>query len=319
MPTLPVVEREYQEFWRTPGIPMWKPFVVVILGAVGFFAISLVITLAAVVIDGLLTPGGFTEVSNDLLAGEVSRLVFIANSVALGLMIPLAFLLQRFTGQPAGFLSSVVGRTRWGWLLTCFWISLLAVAALTAIELGLGGWAALGLELRPGWLPLLAAILVVTPFQAAGEEYLIRGVLFRAAGSLVPHRWVALGLGAAVSSFVFMLLHGAADPWLNLMYFCMGLLFCYLTWRTGGLEAAIAMHAANNLVGLTFVPFQEWGGIFDRSAGVAGPIVLVQLVLLLVAAAVIEVLARRRAMVTVAAPAAPPAPAPPPELSGGWR
>lgn len=303
-PVLPVEPREYQEFWRAPGIPLWRPFVAVLVGVVGFFVVSLVITLAAVIYDGATSPEGFEAVMNGLLEGEVSQVVFIANSIALGLMVPLSFLLQRIVGQRPGFLSSVVGRVRWRWLLTCFAVSLAAVGLLTVVDGLIVGWDAMDISPRPGWLLLLVAILVVTPFQAAGEEYLVRGVLFRAVGSVIPHRMLGLVLGAVVSSLVFVLLHGAADPWLNLVYFCMGMLFCHLTWRTGGLEAAVAMHTANNLLGLAFVPFQEWGGLFDRSEGTGGPVVLVQLVLLVAAAVVIELLARRRGLATSSAPGA---------------
>lgn len=304
-PALPERSREYQEFWRTPGIPWWKLLLVVLLGAVGFFLISLVVTTAALVYDVANSEVSLDEVLDGLLAGEVSQLLFVANSVALGLMVALAFLLQRIVGQPPGFLSSVVGRVRWRWLFTCFAVSLAAVGLLTLVEVLLAGPGELDLVPQPGWLLLLVAIVVVTPFQAAGEEYLVRGVLFRAVGSLIPHRVVGLVLGAVVSSLVFVALHGAADPWLNLVYFCMGMLFCHLTWRTGGLEAAVAMHAANNLLGLAFVPFQEWGGLFDRSEGAGGPVVLVQLALLLVAGVVIELLARRRGIARSAAPAVP--------------
>lgn len=305
-PVLPVEPREYQEFWRAPGIPLWKPFVAILLGAVGFFIVSLVITLAAVFYDVAASSEGMEAVLNGLLEGEISQTVFIANSVALGLMVPLSFLLQRFVGQRPGFLSSIVGRIRWGWLLTCFAISLAAVGVLTLVDGFMVGWDAMDLSPRPGWLLLLVAILAVTPFQAAGEEYLVRGVLFRTVGSVIPNRMTGLVLGAIVSSAVFVLLHGAADPWLNLVYFCMGMLFCHLTWRTGGLEAAIAMHTANNILGLAFVPFQEWGGLFDRSVGTGGPIVLVQLVMLVVAGVVIELLARRRGLATTSAPGATP-------------
>lgn len=302
-PALPTQPREYQEFWRTLGVPVWKPLVAVLLGAVGFLLISLLVSAAGIFYDIATSGTTIDEVLAGLLEGEISQAVFIANSVALGLMVALSFLLQRIVGQPPGFLSSVVGRVRWRWMLTCFGISIVAVGLLTAVELALVGWDGLNLAPQPGWPLLLLAILLVTPFQAAGEEYLVRGVLFRAVGALLPHRLLGLALGAVVSSLVFVLLHSAADPWLNLVYFCMGLLFCHLTWRTGGLEAAVAMHAANNLLGLAFVPFQEWGGIFDRSEGVAGPEVLIQLVLLVAAGVVIEVLARRRGIVRRSAPA----------------
>lgn len=243
--------------------------------------------------------------------GELSRPLFIANSVALGLLVPFAFLLQFILGQRPGFLSSVVGRIRWGWLMTCFGISVVAVFGFFGIGVILEGPEAYELSLQPGWLVLLVLIIVVTPFQAAGEEYAFRGILLRGVAALIPHRRVALVVGAVVSSALFALVHGAADPWLNLTYFLMGLMFCHLTWRTGGLEAAIAMHAANNLIALGIVPFQEWGGLFDRSDGTGGPIVLVQLVFLGVATVVIDVLARRRGLTRTWTPDTPSVPAQP--------
>lgn len=297
------VEREYPWFWRQPTVAPWRPILAVLLGVVGFLVVSLVFSGVGMAVDAALNPGGFQAVVTELLNGDVSRVMFVANSVSLGFLIPLAFLLQLLSRQRAGFLSSVVGRVRWGWLLTCFAVSMTATLAYLAFGVLVDGWDSLGVSFRPGWAWLLVVILVVTPFQSAGEEYLVRGILNRSVAALLPWRVPALVLGAVVSSWVFMLLHGAGDPWLQIMYFTMGMMFCYLTWRTGGLEAGVALHAANNLVGLGLVPFQEWGGIFDRQAGVASPVALLQLVFLGVAVVAIEWLARRRGVARTGIPA----------------
>ena len=66
------------------------------------------------------------------------------------------------------------------------------------------------------------------------------------------------------------------DPWVLLDLGGMAAACCYLTWRTGGLEAAIVLHVVNNMViiiGLTVL-----GGIQDAyvteettsTAGTAG-------------------------------------------------
>lgn len=307
---LPHEPREYHWFWRVTGLLAWRPILAIVLGVIGFFGISMVVSVIGLVLDAGSVPGGMEEALENLVDGQVSRTLFIANSVALGLMVPLAFLLQRLAGQPGGFLSSVTGRLRWGWMGTCFAISLVGVVGFIGLGIAIDGWESLELSVQPGWWWLLAAILVVTPFQAAGEEYLVRGVLNRAVASWFPWRTVALVAGAIGSSIVFMLMHGAGDIWLNIVYFTMGLLFCHLTWRTGGLEAAVAMHIANNLVALAFVPFQEWGGIFDREAGAGGPVVLLQLIFLGAATVVIDVVARRRGIVRATAPAALGSPGP---------
>ncbi len=303
-PKLPVEPREYPAFWRAPGIRAWRPIVAIVLGAVGFLVSSIVVTVAALWLESLFTGVSIVDTSLGLMDGVITPTVFLANSVALGVLIPLSFLLSRLVGQKGGWLSSVAGRVRWGWLLKCFLVSFIALGAFTVITTTAEGWQEMELSLRPGWWWLLIGVLLVTPFQAAGEEYLIRGILNRGVASLIPPRMVGAIIGAVLSSTVFMLLHGAGDVWLNITYFSMGMLFSYLTWRTGGLEAAVAMHAANNLIALVFVPFQDLSDIFDREAGAGDATVLIQLALLAISATVIVVMARRGGTQRSAAPAA---------------
>lgn len=300
---LPVERREYPSFWRTPGIQPWRPVLAMILGAVGFVIISAVIGAIGLAVDAAVSGISILEATQVLAEGSMSPTVFLSNSLSLALLVPLCFLLSRLVGQKGGWLSSVVGRVRWGWLLRCFVVSFIAVAALILVATGLEGWDQLGLSSRPGWWWLLIGVLLVTPFQAAGEEYLIRGVLNRGIASLIPGRLLGAIGGGVISSVVFMLLHGAGDIWLNITYFCMGMLFSYLTWRTGGLEAAVAMHAANNLVALAFLPFQDIDEILNRSAGAADPSALLPLVVLSATAAVIVAMARRGSLQRAAAPA----------------
>jgi membrane protease YdiL (CAAX protease family) len=94
-----------------------------------------------------------------------------------------------------------------------------------------------------------------------------------------------LVVSTAITGVGFMLLHGAGDPWLNAFYLYFGVLACVLTWRTGGLEAAIALHVVNNLAGLAWVPFTGIEGLFDREAGVGDPAVLLQMAIVTLVAA----------------------------------
>ena len=56
----------------------------------------------------------------------------------------------------------------------------------------------------------------------------------------------------AVSATLFALAHGTQDAWLFGDRLAFGLVASWLAWRTGGLEAPIALHVANNLVSLAF-------------------------------------------------------------------
>lgn len=277
--------------------------VAVLAGIAGFFLLSLVVGGIGVAVEAASSKRDLFVVVEELGSGTLTPVMFLANSISLGFLIPLSFLLSRIVGQRGGWLSSVVGRVRWTWLMKCLAVSLVAVGALVLIPISIQGWDQQGLALRPGWWWLLIGVIVVTPFQAAGEEYIIRGVLNRAVASLIPARIVGAVAGAVLSSVVFATIHFAEDTWLNITYFSLGMLLSYLAWRTGGLEAAIAMHTANNIVVLVFLPFQDISEVFDRAEGASDPTALIQLAVLGAAAAIIVAMARRGAISRTGPPA----------------
>lgn len=292
-PTLPVEPAEYHHFWRAPGIQPWRPIVVTLLSALAFLALSVVIPGLAVVLEVAAGTIGADEVEDLLYDGRVSPGLVLGNSVAIGLTLVAVLLLARLVKQPPRFLHSVLGRFRWKWFLACAGASLVILAAHTGIDILRNGIDTLDLQIRPYTWWLLVGLMLATPFQAATEEYLFRGVLFRTVASWFRTPLVALIAGGVLNSAVFTAIHGATDPWLNLFYFVLGCLLSYITWRTGGLEAAAAVHIVNNMIGFGFVAFQDVTTLFDRSEGTGGPFVLVQMLAMIVLVAVIEVMARR--------------------------
>ena len=87
-------------------------------------------------------------------------------------------------------------------------------------------------------------IVLLTPFQAAGEEYLFRGYLTQAFGGLF-HRVVVSP--SSCPPFLFGLAHGLGQS-IPVFFdrFAFGLVAGVLVVLTGGLEAGIAMHVLNN-------------------------------------------------------------------------
>ena len=59
-------------------------------------------------------------------------------------------------------------------------------------------------------------------------------------------------MAAVVTGLLFALAHGVQDVWLFGDRLAFGLVASWLAWRTGGLEAPIALHIANNLVSLVY-------------------------------------------------------------------
>lgn len=302
-PALPVEPTPYHAFWHTSGIAWWKPLVGLLV-AVGILVAGMIASVAVwFVIDlGL----GVDPLPASLLEGRLDDItpgLFLSNNVILATLIPAVVVAGLIVGQKVGYLNSVQGRMRWGWLATCLLVAAVPLAIVVGGEYALA-WSELELRQRPETWLLLVGILLTTPLQAAGEEYAMRGLLPRLFGAWIADRRASFIVGTVVSSSIFMVVHGATDPWLNVLYFAIALVFSVITWRTGGLEAAIALHVANNLLGMLLVPWIGVQGLFDRSAGVAGPEVLIQLAALLVSAAVIDVLARRRGLPRETAPGA---------------
>ena len=290
---LPAEPVEYQQFWRGPLIKPWRPIVAVVVGAIAFLVVAMVVSAAAIGIEiatGALTPDEAFELLEE---ARVSPGLVLGNSFAIALMLPLTLMVAALVKQPPRFLHSVLGRFRWKWFFTCVAVSLVVLGLNVASELLLAG-DQLDLQIHPYTWWLLIGLMLVTPFQAAAEEYMLRGVVFRTVGSWFQQPVVSMAVGTVVNSVIFMFMHGASDPWLNLVYFVLGALLSWITWRTGGLEAAAAFHIVNNTVAFALVPFQDVADLFDRSAGAAGPIVLIQLVASAVIVALLDVLARRR-------------------------
>jgi uncharacterized protein len=106
--------------------------------------------------------------------------------------------------------------------------------------------------------PYFILAIILIPIQTSTEEMIFRGYLAQWMSRYSRRLWVPL----VIPSLVFMLLHGlnpevlTYGAWLTLpFYFGIGLLLGYITLRSGGLELAIGLHAANNLYAALMVTF----------------------------------------------------------------
>ncbi|GGL99566.1 MULTISPECIES: CPBP family intramembrane glutamic endopeptidase [Micromonospora] len=92
---------------------------------------------------------------------------------------------------------------------------------------------------------LLISVLL-TPLAAAGEEYGLRGLMFRVVGGWTRGARSGAVLGIIVTTVLFSLLHGTLDPYLLTSYLVLFSTMAIVTWRTGGLEVAVVLHAVYN-------------------------------------------------------------------------
>ncbi|WP_237206975.1 CPBP family intramembrane glutamic endopeptidase [Rothia nasimurium] len=238
----------------------WKPLVEAVIGVPLYLVLSLLLVVAFsfVLLLGLdpALPADpsylLLAASSEILEQDALRspatFVFLFGSVAL--MFPALWGARLILGpKPWGLIHSVAGRMRWGWLATCCGLAALLVVVLPlAFDLAVGARYIPSTSLPTGGLiAMLVAIILVVPVQAYAEELVFRGYLMQTIGRWLKHPAWAIIIPAPL----FMLGH-LYDLWGQLSVLVMGLAAGYITWRTGGLEAAIALHVVNNLLAMSF-------------------------------------------------------------------
>jgi uncharacterized protein len=171
-------------------------------------------------------------------------------NLALAAAIPVTWLIIRVVhGLKPRWLASVLPRLRWRFLLVCFGLALLALIATIAVsallpaqETGVEPSGELN-DFTRTTRDFLLVVILLTPLQAAGEEYAFRGYLTQAFGGLFRHPVPAV----VAPAILFALAHGLGQSApIFFDRFAFGLVAGTLVILTGGLEAGIAMHVLNN-------------------------------------------------------------------------
>jgi membrane protease YdiL (CAAX protease family) len=255
----------YHRLGRNSRFRWWTPLLtLLVFGFLLVFlwiAIVLAITIVAVM-------GGSGLARDAMSVGEVAGLAFGLAPTAL--LIPVVlFVVRVVQWRRVGTLMSVEGRLRWRWLLRCLAVAVVPVGACLAAFLLLAG------RLAPEAVPVRAAgaaevfaaavivIVLLVPFQAAAEEITTRGLAMQLVGSLgagpgerrgagaaarvLRSPWTAVLAGGTLVPVLYAATH-PGEPWVTSSLTVMGLGMAWLTWRTGGVEAAIGLHVVSSLV-----------------------------------------------------------------------
>lgn len=233
---------------RNDAARPWRAIVGTLALAALFFVVAAVVIFAGAVVAMFLGISAPLDVERELFGDPVFGLAVTLLSIAavLPFVFGAAALVQR---RRPGTLSSVAGRLRWTWLSGCVGLAVLALVAgqvVQVLALALSGEEYAGMFGWVGWarfLPALIVIVLLVPFQAAAEEYIFRGWFLQAVGAHVRNPVWAILIGSAL----FASLHGYS--WAGLAeVFVFGAVMGWLAVRTGGLEAAIALHVMNNML-----------------------------------------------------------------------
>ena len=255
---MPDGPRAYQQMLRGPLYRWWKPLLCLMLVIALAFAM-MCLAIVPVIIAGLIsgapdlveyTTRATTDIAN---LGPVG---FIYLNLTLIVLIPASGLsIWIVHGIRPRFLSSVAGGIRWGWLLRCVAVLLPLWALYTALGVLVEPFT----SPRPDhWIALLVIVLVMTPLQAAGEEYFFRGWIMQNVGAWFARPMVGLVASLIVSAVAFSTAHLSPDPWILGTIASLAVASGLAAWKTGGLEAGIAMHGVNNM--LTFFVVVIFGG-----------------------------------------------------------
>ncbi|WP_232544175.1 CPBP family intramembrane glutamic endopeptidase [Streptomyces buecherae] len=188
--------------------------------------------------------------SDDVFSDPLADTALLFISIAAGLPAVL-LAVRRFGRHRPGALSSVTGRFRWQWAGRCAALAFPLYAVQLTLYLAWvpddSGSPSEGSATAPAWPAIAGALVLVlalVPFQAAAEEYVFRGWLTQFVGRFARSPWP----GTVASAVLFACAHG----WGSLSGFAL-LLSSSLWWgmlvvRTGGLEAVVALHIANNML-----------------------------------------------------------------------
>jgi len=233
-----------------PRYRWWKGLLTGVLGFALYIALLLLIIIPVGVLAAL-DPAVQDAVNELFFTFQYFDLdrpwLFLALVVPLILMIPALVLASRIVqGRGVGLLSSVAGRLRMGWLWRTLLLALGAFAVYFAVVFGISlvaGEAVVANFDHPSVWLMIVLVLLLIPLQAAAEEYVFRGYLMQLIGGWLRHPAFAILLPVPL----FVLGHDY-DVWGAASVGFFAIVAAWLTWRTGGLEAAISLHIINNVL-----------------------------------------------------------------------
>lgn len=295
------VETEPLEYHRllrgVQNYRWWKPLLLLLLSGVyfGIFTIIVSVAFLPLLLQNPDYLNGVTTGTGAALDTQVPVSVLLS-LVSIIIMIPAVILaMLTLNMRPNGRVWSVAARIRWGLLGRLSLVALLAVVVMNVAAIGLEialnpaslnepapTAAAADFEWTAAWTSLVIVILLV-PLQATAEEVVFRGLFMQVLGSWLKSPW----FGILIPSIGFALAH-IYDIWGLLSVGLLGVVAAWLTWRTGGLEAAIAIHIVNNLIAFGFMTFnvggetaqvEQTGGVGSLIGSVVGYALFIWLVI----------------------------------------
>ncbi len=281
----------YLRLMRARDWAWWRPLLGLLLFSV-LYAVAAVVVVVVTLITGIVPVADLLDLTDPG--------VLLLTNLSLIVAIPIVWACWMVAhGLRPGWSVSVLGRIRWRLFPRWAWRALLTlgvgVAATIGISVVADGGGVTGPSSAYPWLVLV--VLLTTPLQSAAEEYVFRGYLSQAVAGWIRTERAGAILAAVLTAALFSAAHAPPDVLTFADRFVFGLAASGVTWLTGGLEAAIVLHAVNNV--LVFLLAGALGGGVATAAVPSGVGLLVTLLDVLAMGLYVWVVARARGVVPV--------------------
>lgn len=276
---------EYHRVLASENRRVGRGIVAIVLLTGGMFLFSILFTVAATLVEGSVGSDG---------RPAYTPLYHAAGLASIAMLLPWSILIQRWLyGVPAPSLHSVVSRFRFD----IFGRALLLILPLWVLVTAVLYWSPLpeANYAHTDIIWFLVATHLLTPLQGAGEEYGFRGLIFRIAGGWTRRARAGLIVGILVSSVLFALVHFSTDLVLNIYYLIFAVGLALITWRTGGIEIAVVLHAGFNTLNFLFDAALRVDVLaaYDRSSGVGTMTTLLPAAVVVITLLVVWIRTRR--------------------------
>lgn len=230
----------YLRLMRTVNYRWWRPFLG-LLAFLGCYFVAAVLVLLVAVAAGMdLDPIRLQDLTDPR--------VLVLTNASLIVAIPAVWVAWTVHTERIGWSSSVLGRIRWRlmWRYGAVGLAVMGLGTLISFAVATDSGTTTGLDVNT-YAALVLVVVFSTPLQSAAEEYVFRGYASQTIASWIPSRTTGAVLAGLITATLFSLIHLPQDFLTFFDRFAFGVAASAVVWLTGGLEAAIALHAANNV------------------------------------------------------------------------
>lgn len=229
--------------WRVAQ--WWRPLAT--LGVA--LTLALLAFIAWIIVAFALTAAGWKLSKNFDDATRPADLLVMLGPLAT--LVPIAVTASWWGAGRRSSIHSVTGRFRWALFVRASRVVVpLYAVLLLAPPLLFGRDDMTVPHLSGSLIACYVFIIVLTPLQCAGEEYIFRGLGMQAFGT-----WLKSPLwGIVIPTPLFMLGHGY--DWVGQIDIaCFAVCMGALAWKSGGLELPVLVHMSNNTFSFLLAPF----------------------------------------------------------------